>query len=545
MVGMIGIPVFANEKDLTPLEYSHLSRKDKLKYKTVIIKWGGEDIYFQEKLPDFAERIFTSDLETPREWYSRSLFMLTHPKVKIESGVYGYTAEEQMPLIAAGTGCSVIPIIASGGPQMWIEKGLIQDITELVRNWDQNAYLSKNFPEIWKMCWKGNKCYAVPRGDCETRTYAFRKDWFKEAGIFNSRGEPRPEDNWTWTDLRKIAVKLTNVKKNRWGFGWMPRLWAVPGDIAYSYGLFNQRAFVVPDRSGKYTWRFEAAEPLVKACQYLHDLKWKYKCMLTDLSMTSPWDMLTKEFEGGRVGITLTPTVTQWRYSTRPSPFNPEHAYVDDVGLTTFPVGEETGVAPNMVYSMLYGFVATLNKEELKAAFEYWDWERCGKGRTLLLERIADEYSLLGKEVYPIELASYVYKLEEIPKGLPLPAKIIPEEFLKVHKKACMVPRQPYPEEFGLQLNCLYGLSLAYPYLKACWEGMLTKEDWNAKVELEKTGERINKESLNYKIPNDTEKFKEYYAAVKSFYKKNYPKFYESKAFKQQWEKYYTFGEIN
>jgi len=546
LLGITGSFALAAKKELTPAEVYHLSKKDKLKYidenKVIVRTIDLGRLYTAESLPDFGERIRIGDLRTAAKMYSLALFSLEHPGVKFEEGVRATDPSAVMAALAAGTCTSYFYISGAGGPSAWKELGAIADITDLVNNWDQAPHLKKTVPSIWNSLWIDGRCYGIPKVSVDLINIRFRKDWFKEAGIFNKKGEPRPEDNWTYTDLRKIAVKLTDVKKNRWGIAWTPVTWDA-AQLAYvisaSFGVLEPWGWFIPDKSGKYTWRFGVTPQLIDTYRYLHDLRWKYKCMLSDPASTYPW-IVDGDFSSGRVGITRSFATDMFASVVKgTSPFDPKRTLEQDVGWTSLPIGEKTGLRPSTLSSGIFGFNASLSKKEIKAAFDYFDWNYYGKGATIDLMTYRDRYRVLGKEAYPSDLVTRIADIKEIPQGLPKFSDIIPKEYLDLYAKDKMTPAKPQPQQFGLKYTMIGMPGGEMLYTHAFNQKIVSEENLDIKTELEKIANLVNRDVFNYKIEGDKEKFQRYYAAVEKFYKENYPAFYESDMFKETWEKYY------
>ena len=500
LLGVVISFALAAETALTPKEFWDLSKEEKLKSRTVVVRagWWDTAFYNRKTLPEFADRILTCDLTTPINWYSLALFYLEHPNVRFEVGVTTADPAVLMAALAARTATAPVPIMCGGGPPAWVELGAVADITELVKDWDQVKYLEEFAP--WKMCWVDGRCYAVPSGSIEVYMVSFRKDWFKEAGIFNEAGEPAPEDDWTYTDFRKIAVKLTDVKKKRWGmgytaveFGGMDQ-WA--HIMASSFGVLEPWGYLIPDPSGECTWRFGVTPQLVETYQYLHDLRWKYQCMLSDVASDFPWDPVSKDFYGGRIGMVRDSTSNRYpQLVGKPSPFNIDHAAEEDIGFINMPTGDKTGLVPNLVCTNILGFPAYLSEEELKLAFEFFDWNVAGRGKTLYLIGMADKFRLLGPVAYPVrELGLKAYKPRgEIPSGLPLPEEIIPANWLEVQRKGVIVPIKPQPENFGLKVGVWSMPPEELPYLQAFQQMMIAEKDFDIEKELEKLAVQVNK----------------------------------------------------
>jgi len=555
LVGIIGGLTLAAEKELTPAEFVRLSKEDQMKYRTVVIRppnlYGYQfttnpQIFIEEETPStfkLSERIVSGDIEFGRLAYAIALFYLEHPKVRFEPGVASASKEAQITALAGGTIATPFVISIGGGPAAWKEIGALADITDLINDWDQTEHLLKNFAP-WKMCWIDGRCYGVPEYNAELYGVRFRKDWFREAGIFNTKGEPGPEDNWTYTDMRKIATKLTDPKRKRWGVGYTPANYGGFDQWVYimasSFGVIEPWGFYAPDKSGQYTWRVTVTPQLIETYQYLHDLKWKYKCMLSDVTSTWPWDPVQKDFPAGRIGMARSSSVDEFLDSMKPSIFNPEHTYQQDCGFALLPVGDKTGIRPNTVCTTMWGFPASLSTEELKLAFEYWDWMVCGKGFSLKLMEIADKVRVIGKEEYPADiLGSTPYKIE-MPSGLPDPEEIIPPEFLKIYQIGASCPLKPQPEDFGLRFSQWTMPASQLPVIQAFNQEIITQENLDIEKRLAEIANQLNKEDdLCFKIEGDREKLGKYYKAVESFFKENYPTFYESEMFKEIFEEYY------
>jgi len=554
IMGLMGSFAFADEKKLTPYEWTQLSKEDKIKYRTVVIKEGTgyvPDVFSKEakkKLEKYDELFNTCDLSFPLDWYSLSLFMLKHPEVKIEKGeVVSSYLDEAMISLASGEAVSFFYASSFGGIPAYKKLGVVADITDLVEDWDQTPVLWEKGRETWKKLWIDGRCYGIPDAVGGTLDMAFRKDWFKEAGIFDEKGMPRPSNYWSWNDLRKIAKKLTDTKKKRWGFGFAPQCgeaWGsnIPMWITLSFGNFEPWSWTVPDKSGKYTWRFEITPPLVEALQYIKDMRWKDKSMLTDVTYMY-WDSYFKDFIPGRVGM-----AAMWTRGVGyldPSPWHAGRKYMDDAGVAPLPLGEKTGIRFATLYSDSVGFLSTLDKEQLKLAFELWEWFAIGRGRILMLEREGDLYSIIGKDYSPntwllADFANSPYNLKgEVPANFRKEfEEIYPKELIEIHNFDIKVKNAPDSAEFGLDISW-DGVPSEFPYIASVYQTIVSDPNADVVKELEKIRDPVNKECFSYKIEGDKEKFKEYYTAKAEFYKKNYPKFYESKLFKEMWEKYY------
>lgn len=536
---LVGSFAMAAEKELTPYEWEKLSNEDKLKYKTIVIRSyedGGpwmEKKQWEKPGVSFDQIMDLGDTETPLAMYSKALFQYLHPKIEVKTVAESFWIpfEKLMALLAGGTAPCLYPIV---GAQLFIEKELVADITELVKTWPAAPYIRKDWWAAWKPCWKGDRCYGIPSCSGADRVITLRKDWFEEAGLFNEKGEPLPPDNWTWNDFRKIAVKLTNTKKNRWGLCYAPSgvgaLSQFANGIAYGFGVFEPYSFCIPDKSGKYTWRFSSTPQLIESLQFLRDLRFKYDCMLTgvEIGMQSAFH---KEMLGNRAGMIYFNTGQTLNHEV-PAPKK-------TLGVALFPRKDPYNLRFTALHATVFGFNPTLSKEELKAAFEYRDWQWFGKGFTLVLRNIVDLLPTCAPNTYPADWR-FIYMLlrvapprEEVP-GLPPMTEYTPANFLRIVNIEKQAPSFPEPYEYGLRLYMRTVPDEAKPIESALFQALVTDPNTTVEAELNKAADMLNKMVYNYKIDGDTEKMKAYVDALVKFYKENYPEFYKSKDFEEQ-----------
>jgi len=553
VIGLMGSLVLAGEKELTPYEWFQLTTKDKLKYKTVEIRAGRT--FIEEDIIENAEKaikegVHGGDVWMPIDMYSKTLFEIYHPKVKIIGVSTPWLppdkqVEKTMSELASGSAPSFYKVYYMGGPQTWIKKGLAADITDLVEDWDQAPHMLSTIGGLWEAaCWKDGRCYSVPGLGIPARcnVFQFRRDWFKEIGIFNEEGKPGPSDNWTWNDFREIAKKLTDSKKKRWGWAYGPTLfqsYSEPFCIYFGYG--GQPYIVrVPDKSGKYTWRFEVTPPLIKTLEFMKDMIWKDKSVVTtsDATIVSAWK---KDFNGGRAGMDY--GCSNWFMGdivNQPYLYSKTIPTSEFVGIANIPKGIY-GLMLNTISTELWGFDPTLNKEQLKAAFEWIDWNEVGRGKTLSLERSLDLLKL-NKRYYPLwdMISDYVgwhYKIREIPKGMPVVTEFLPVDTLKTLAEGIKIPS--ISSCYGPSGLTLSRAGEEEKILTGLFQTIVSNPNVNVQTELKKTGDLLNSTVYNEKIENDAKLLKEYYTQLDSFYKKYYPEWYSSKEYKKLFEEYY------
>jgi len=549
VLGVMGSFVLAKKKELTPKEFSFLPLEERLKYKTIKIRAVGDtDLEKKQFTVNLNELVHSGSVGGSRRWYSKALFELAHPKVKVEGisfNLWPRDAKTIMAAVAGGTAPSMYPIWLGGGPQVWINKGMAADITDLIKEWDQTDYLKKNGWAVWKYAWKDGRCYGLPeRTGVDNRMIIFRKDWCKEAGIFNERGEPGPSDEWTWEDFREIAIKLTNAKKKRWGFCYAPFIPSKTNQIgfaiAFDFGAFNPWNFIAPDKSGKYTWRFTPTPPIIEMLKFLKKMRWEDKSMLTG----TQYDMhvcFRSEFKASRAGMVWGDTrVYLGDFVRNPWVFSETVPFYEFAGSAPQPKGKYN-LRCSFLHAVISGFDPTLNKEELKAAFDWYDWNTVGVGKRLELMETIDHYFLTGSggaSLIYFHTTPY-YKVRNLPAvTIPSMTELSSPDWERTYKQTISIPRPPDMFEYGFRIT-YRGVAEELPALSSLFQAVVTNPEADIQAELRKTADILNKTVYNYKIEGDKEKFKAYYTALEKFYEKNFPEFYQSSQFKEQLEKYH------
>src|SRR6185312_5188062 len=122
------------------------------------------------------------------------------------------------------------------------------------------------------------RMYTVAGPELSALVIRYRKDWFREAGILNEKGEPRPPRPLTWEDFRRIAKKITDPKRGRYGFA------GQMNDFLYNNA--HDIDLYIPDPTGKHTWIFNARDPkLIQSLQAARAMVNDDKSVDTSVSM--------------------------------------------------------------------------------------------------------------------------------------------------------------------------------------------------------------------------------------------------------------------
>jgi len=569
MLGLMGSFALASKKELTPLEWSQLKWQDKLKEKTIVITdsiFGAPDWIEEKNLPtdvtNVREKIHSGDILTPRTWYNIALFETAYPKVYVKPTTFNpWSRESYSQLsarIAAGNAPSLYYLLV---PTQAMETGLAADITDLVssKEWQNTVFRDWAIP-VWKrLCWIGDRCYGLFNPVLYFTGAIYRKDLFKEAGVFNEKGEAGPPEDWTWQEYSTICRKLTNVKKQRWGGVYRQKLCAVDIRVdntsiyAGSHGwplvgMDNTPVLIQPDKTGKYTWKF-GSEPFAKAIKFWHDLIWKEKTVLFSESVDA-------EFTSGRAAImiagTLPRTLVLWGIG-QPHRFDPVKETKDILGGTLAPRAEY-GLRHNTMYTDPIMFDPTLSKEQLKAALDWTLWNTQGMGfqitqfvdfgqRNIGIKTAGmwNGYYRTISTPYRIETSSLAEKeIAKLRKEYPK----ITSKYEELFQKASSFPVIPSPRSYGLIPSDMGIAEIKETEMQVRDSLIATPKELtlaDIKAEIEKAGEKINKKVLNFKIKGDKEKFQAYFKAVDEFYKKNFPKFYGSKDYEENFVSYFKF----
>jgi ABC-type glycerol-3-phosphate transport system substrate-binding protein len=516
-------------KDITPLEYQQLKDPQRIRHKDVVVRvpstWGGVLLPFDPgpyKSP-VDKATHGGDLSTLIGLYNQAAFELEHPRVKIEYVNFDMWSDQFRSVLAVAIAAKRAPAyyIARDLPQT-IEQGMYADLTDLMKKWDQY----ENQPEGSRREGTVNgRIYTMAANEMgASPVIRYRKDWFREAGIFNERGEPGPRSDWTWEDFRKIAKKLTDPKRGRYGFS------HEMGDWLYNqaYGIDSLSMLYIPDPTGKHTWVFNDKDPeLIRSLQAVRDMYQKDKSVST--SVTFGWFEWHQEFEAGHAA--MIPSFSAHIPSdSLNSPFKlgKDKPFKDTVGMVVPPHGPY-GMSGLKPITNPIGFDPTLSKEQLEAAFE---WVKSYFYGDVFLNRVrasSQEARIKGKQslLYQ-ELLVLPYNPKENLLDKPL-EEVFPRDYIECYKQIRASHAPPLPREFGLREPPTNEWVKA---IKKMYEQALTT-NVDLKQLVANTARLMNQNYLNFGGPGDGERLHRYINARTDFYRKYYPEYYE-KAWKQK-----------
>jgi len=453
----------------------------------------------------------------------RSLFYREYPNIEVDGisgwGFYG-SLETTLTGIAGGTAPSYYYMgsSTSSGPQEFINQAAAADITDFVKNWNQVQHIPQT---VWDAAWRSGRCYGIPSYVYSHKTIAYRKDWFREAGIFNARGEPAPADDWTWDDLIEIAKKLTDTKAKRWGFESGAE--TADGRIQSIFSTFAI-PMVQPDPTGKYTWQAGFNAPIgVEALQMIKDLVWKYK---VSPAMVQGWRDTRTDYHGGRAGmLTYEANHSIGAAGTDAPSFGEGTIYKEIGGMAPYPKGPY-GVRTSLAAVNLWAINPTQTEEQIEATFNYLDFMLAGKGwRVRAMTKVDLFANAIDLSPYKVEgLYDWKDKLSKLFPDYGQTISVIESD-----------PVGPSMSVHGLYIPNSFAFDQA---LQAALSKILTDVNADPKAELDKAANIANKTALNVKLEGVTKTdLKDYYTALVEFYKVNFPNYYD-KVFKNLYETY-------
>jgi len=447
---------------------------------------------------------------------------------RIAIRIYGVDPSVMLAALAAGTAPSIMRTNETFGGSVAaaVSKGLAADITPYIGYILENIedlYPDAGFRAKWDAAWIDGKCYGLLPGAStpEPLTILFRKDWFKEAGVFGSDGIAGPPDNWTTDDFAAVSRKITDPKKDRFGF------LLVAGDTGAGkefQGWMEQFGgqMVIPDKTGENT--FKAGFDLPSTVNFFTFLQGmvKDKSLLSGVEYES-W-IMEGFFEGRAAMFTSWPSQAGWRAVDKNATYAPQ-AFEDVVGIAPLPIGPQ-GINAGRVIGGCDIVNPLQTDEQIEATVKFYIFN-----------------NILGEQTEMRDMAGYWEGTKEMPIGMMSQAyymadawSLFPESYLVNWKKALELPLLPNIESFGMYIASPKGLEKT---LLSAVQTILLDPDADVVTELAKATDIANKSVLKFKVDGaTTENFKKYYAALGSWYQENAPEYYKE-AFLNDLEEYY------
>lgn len=517
-------------RQLSVSEYQLLPDHEKIRYKNVVVRvpesWGGALLPFDRgPYPSPVDKaVHGGDLETLMGLYNQAMFELQHPRVKIEYINFDmWTPNFKSALaVALAAGRAPAYYIARDLPQT-IEQGMYADLTPLMEKWDQFHQQPEGSIREGRV---NSRIYTMAANEMGySPVIRYRKDWFREAGIFNEKGQPGPRSDWTWEDFRKIAKKLTDPKKGRYGYS---------GQIGdFLYNAAHGVEFYVPDPTGKRTWVFNDRDPdVIRSLQMARELVNVDKSVLT--SVSTGWFEWHQDFDASRAAMisSFSPHIPRECLDS-PFKFGKDKPYAETVGMAVPPHGP-TGLTGLRPLTNNIGFDPTLSPAQLEAAFEWCKSWFYGDVFVNRMRSASVEARIKGRRssLYA-ELLVLPYKPKENVLDQPL-EKVFPPDYIDTYRAIRASHAPPLPREFGLSEPPTNEFNRA---VNAMYQEAITS-NVDLKALVAKTAALVNTTLLNFRGPNDRENLRRYVSARTDFYRRHFPRYYRD-VWREKVEKYY------
>ncbi len=330
----------------------------------------------------------------------------------------------------------------------YIRNGFLYPLDEYIDNLTPEEKKSletdRVHPKVWEVIKRAGAngdvhTWALPYGGSPLgKTLMYRKDLFERNGL------EYPNSNWTWDDLYKACVKITDPAKGVYGIAlgrgkseswyWITFLWSAGGEV-----------MMIDPKTGEWTCTFNSPEA-VKALDFY-----------TQLSAERWVD------ENGvvRRGYAYKDTRDAGNKWTR-GEIGMQMVYIDDKTLSTFnseingvapvPMGP-TGIRGAELNSRMYGIFSEITQPAIRdAAWEYiffWDSDDSMRIKTDMLVEGG-----LGQFIMPKYLSKFGY--DDI-------VRLSPKDWNDIFKVALETGK---PEPYGKNSNFAYD-QMTIPIQKA------------------------------------------------------------------------------
>ncbi len=503
-------------RTVSPAEYIDLPNEEQAKLKRVVI-YVPEFFGYAELQPDrgpWASRIDRAVHEAYSDYFlhqlNRTLFELRYPHVRVEWLAFDMWGADLKTLLATSLPSDKSPAmyIARSIPDTMYDK-LYADITDLLEDWPaaRDHRLTRAAGTY------GGRVYCLPGDETQCAAVMYRKDYFAEAGIFNEHGEPGPPSTWTWRDFRKYSKLLTrdtdgDGKTDRWGF--------CGEQFDLLYVRCQRIPEYVPDKTGKYTWRFNHDDPRwTEALRTIREMRNVDRSVRTGVDFN--WAVKAQEFQAGRVAMAYTVSSHPVNHAVRqPSYFGSDKITREVLGMVPLPT-DDYGVRVYWPATNMFGFNPTYSREQLRAAIAWFRSWVCGDINANIQQTKRQRNAALG---YPDSYPEYLL-LRSFESEVPLPAPPeelpFPKEYVRVYEAYRQSELPPTPVQFGLRAPVQLNEMLKTVYTEALFS------DKPVERILNDVAKKVNHTCMNFKVPDDRPKLREYYTALLDFARRNMP----------------------
>lgn len=267
-----------------------------------------------------------------------------NPGVELKAiNVDVWDQEAMTTAIAGGTApaqfvSNVIGGWSSPGIRSAFLQGLAADVTEMVEEADVIGNLIPSAQPIWERVWNvEGSYYALPSSYNIGTGIHYRRDLVEELDL------PKPEPGWTWTELRELALALTDGDFK----GIALQAWPMNGALSCEgFGLLTK--LPAPDTSWNWQWDNSVFQDAwVKAIENLRGLRFEDDSSIADISFGDGETL--QAFARGDAAMHINTVVY---FSASPDSDTSTVALAESVGR---PVEEVVGWSPMPVGMTGYG----------------------------------------------------------------------------------------------------------------------------------------------------------------------------------------------
>ncbi len=381
---------------------------------------------------------------------ARAVFEFEHPQILMEFIPFDMWSPQYKALLSTSMHSERSPAmyIARSLPDSMVDRWYA-DITDHLDDWPEarDHRLTRAAGTF------DGRIYCLPGKELQWAAMAYRKDYFEEIGVTNEHGEYGPPSNWTWSDFREFARRLTRVsddgKIERWGFVAEQHYF----DLNYvnSHGL--QFRLVVPDKSGEFIWRFNGDDPkLIEGIQRIREMYWIDRSVLAGAGYN--WTTKEREFSSDKVAMAAITSYHPAEWALFKPAMFPGKTTIEELGVVPIPradpVGEDDlGYLFAKATSNMYGFNPTYSEIQLEASIDWFKSYVAGFDNAIYLMTMREKNEAWDRpDPFPLYELIRTY-----PSTVPLPEmgeSLFPPDYRRVYDIYDDAELFPAPTVFGL-----------------------------------------------------------------------------------------------
>ena len=289
-------------------------------------------------------------------------FMEKYPGIRLNVITHeGDPGNDYFQAIASGTAPDTVLVSRAMLPR-YIDAGILLDLTGYVENWKDKDSFGKQYLERGE---RGGKIYGIPTGLSIPMVLGYNKRLFRETGLKDAPAN--------WEEMLNYARKLTNIRKQQYGFGMLSAQWT---DWWFQFFVWQAGGDLTHKNTDE-TLTLTFTDPAVMKAADFYKALAKARVIQNDLTMD--FESLIKNFAAGRFGMTImgcdAPT---WLISLGMK--------AEDLGIAVLPAGP-AGKSVASVSGSHFVINPRISKEKQDAAWEYIKWQTT---REFLSEELKD-----------------------------------------------------------------------------------------------------------------------------------------------------------